>query len=49
MAKNGQFWSFDLKKNFLRFERNLWSLSTGYKGLICAISSKWYDWDSKKS
>ena len=28
---------------------NNWSLSTPYKGLICAISSKWHEWDSSES
>ena len=27
----------------------LWSPSTPYKGLICGISSKSYDWDSSDS
>ena len=42
--------------NFFRFSQTLydlkellWSLSTWYKGLICAISSKSYDCDSSKS
>ena len=47
--KNGQFWTFlILVKTLYTLEELLWSLSKPYNGLIRAISSKSYDWDSSE-
>ena len=40
---------FDFYKYSLGFERTFWSLYTSHRGLICAISSKSYDWNSSES
>ena len=40
---------FQFSETFHDLTELLWSLSTLYKGLICAISLKSYDWDSSES
>ena len=57
--KNSLFWTFfldflknssyDSNETFYDLKTLLWSLSTPYKCLICAISSKSYDRDSSES
>ena len=59
MTQNSHFWTFFVfffhklsirfERNTLRFQKTFRSLSTPYKGLICTISSKLYDWDSSES
>ena len=50
MAKKQPFWTFLIfSKTLYDLNELLWSLPTPYKGLICAISSKSYDWDSNES